>query len=59
MSHRSSVSLHLLKVSTSIPRKAPPPPHIEWIRSRTPLALSAAISRWRNISVVFGNVVKR
>jgi hypothetical protein len=26
---------------------------------RSPLALSAAISRWRNISVVFGKVVKR
>jgi hypothetical protein len=53
------MSLHLLKGSTSIPRNTPPPPHIECILSRTPLALRAAISLWRNISVVFGKVVKR
>ncbi len=53
------MSRHLLNASTSMPRNAPPPPHIEWILNRTPLALSAAISRWRNISVVFGKVVNR
>ena len=59
ISQRSSMSLHLLKRSTSMPRKAPPPPHMEWILRRTPLDLIAATSRCRNISVVLGNVVKR
>src|SRR5271165_2539862 len=59
ISQKSSRSLHLLKVSTPIPRKEPPPPHIECILRRTPRALSAAISRWRNISVAFGKVVNR
>ena len=59
ISQNSSRSLHLLKLSTSIPRKAPPPPHIEWILRRVPFARSAAISRWRNISVDLGKVVNR
>src|SRR5271169_259734 len=59
ISQKSSRRRHLLKGSTAMPRKAPPPPHIEWIVRRTPRALSAAISLWRNISVGFGKVVNR